>query len=581
MVKWLPGQARLLKKYYHVKLKPMKLEGFNVEDGNERIVQVKIKWIGNKTGLVPFPSRNQKNYTSKSFLRKGKLVEWDNEFERVCSLPIINPQDGLFGPWDVSFHVLFGDSNAKKLEILGGVALNLAELASRMESKVEKKLPLTLRVDGVHFKATLLVSVSLAEFRSQDSPAIVQNSDGFFNIVNSLIAYKKKNKGNKKGQEDQVSSCESDQSAEFDSSLSPRYIEFSSETKLGVSQNLKAQSDPVKSRSFSRSKRRRLSFTSNTSKQESLIENDDMEDRVDPQKADDSEICSIVGHEDVTFITSGWEVREIVSRNGQAKLRANVFLASFDQRSKKAAGESACAALAAVIAYWLHSNEDSMPTRPEFDSLITEGSSLWQKKLCDNEAYTNFFPDKHFDLDTVLEAGLQPITIVREKSFTGFFSPEKFETLKEAMPFDQIWDAITSNDTKDYKPRVYIVNWNDHFFVLKVEASAYYVIDSFGERLFEGCNQAYILKFDESTLMLGNVTKGGNQKEENEETICSGKSCCKEYIKRFLAAIPLGELEEEENKGTVSTFSLLQRLQIDFNYCSTCSTTSFPCSFSS
>ncbi|KAF5936289.1 hypothetical protein HYC85_027418 [Camellia sinensis] len=39
-----------------------------------------------------------------------------------------------------------------------------------------------------------------------------------------------------------------------------------------------------------------------------------------------------------------WEEKKLVSRDGQAKLKANVFFASFDQRSDKAAGESACAA---------------------------------------------------------------------------------------------------------------------------------------------------------------------------------------------------------------------------------------------
>lgn len=297
-----------------------------------------------------------------------------------------------------------------------------------------------------------------------------------------------------------------------------------------------------------------------------------------------------------------WELKEFVSRDGQTKLNSNVFFASFDQRSEKAAGESACTALVAVIADWLHSNQNIMPTRLEYDTLITEGSSDW-RKLCNNEAYTNFFPDKHFDLETVLEAGLKPITVLAQKSFTGFFSPEKFETLQGAMSFDEIWHEI-SNQTEYYgQPSIYIVSWNDHFFVLKVEADAYYIIDSLGERLFEGCNQAYILKFDDSTSMYAKVAKdavgsvditasdknvsykddeyststvvkvakeevGSNNMVGYEEMICSGKECCKEYIKRFLAAIPLGELEVEEKKGTACTSFLHRRLQIDFHYSS-------------
>ncbi|GMQ03038.1 hypothetical protein CsSME_00049002 [Camellia sinensis var. sinensis] len=86
--------------------------------------------------------------------------------------------------------------------------------------------------------------------------------------------------------------------------------------------------------------------------------------------------------------TGHWEEKDLVSRDGQAKLKANVFFASFDQRSDKAAGESACTVLAAVIANWLQSNQDNMPTRAQFDRLIVEGSSEW-RKLCDNQDLIN------------------------------------------------------------------------------------------------------------------------------------------------------------------------------------------------
>lgn len=268
-----------------------------------------------------------------------------------------------------------------------------------------------------------------------------------------------------------------------------------------------------------------------------------------------------------------WEVKEVISRDGQAKLKTPMFFASFDQRSETAAGESACTALVTVIAHWLHSNQDLMPSRSQFDSLITQGSSEWQK-LCNNDAYMNFFPNKHFDLETVLEADLRPLAVWPDNSFVGFFSPDKFDSLKEAMSFEKIWKEL-SNDTVIYEPKIYIVSWNDHFFVLKVEANAYYIIDSLGERLFEGCNQAYILKFDDSSVLYAEEKKADSDKEpgsnkqaekKQEEVICRGKECCREFIKRFLAAIPLGELEEEERKGTVSNLQLHQRLQIEFHY---------------
>lgn len=268
-------------------------------------------------------------------------------------------------------------------------------------------------------------------------------------------------------------------------------------------------------------------------------------------------------------------MKELVSRDGQAKLKTNVFFASFDQRSEQAAGESACTALVTVIAHWLHSNQ-GMPTRSQFDSLIIQGSSEW-RKLCTDHTYINSFPDKHFDLDTILEANLRPLSVLHEKSFIGFFCPEKFECLKEAMSFHEIWNKINSN-TEDCESGIYIVSWNDHFFVLKVEADAYYIIDSLGERLFEGCNQAYILKFDDSSLVcevaqrakVGSEEMDGadsNCKEESEAIICRGKECCKEFIERFLAAIPVRELEEEQEKSTISNYALHQRLQIELHLC--------------
>lgn len=254
-----------------------------------------------------------------------------------------------------------------------------------------------------------------------------------------------------------------------------------------------------------------------------------------------------------------------MSRDGQALLKAPFFFASFDQRSDKAAGASACTALVAVISHWLHSNPNAMPRRSELEDLIMQGSSEW-RKLCEDAAYVKDFPNKHFDLETVLRANIRPVSISRNESFVGFFGAEMFDSLKGAMSFDDLWDEICG----DTAPRIYIVSWNDHFFVLKVEADAYYIIDTLGERLYEGCNQAYMIRFDDKAVIQVHKpvaeTAESRQSAGNVEVICSGKECCREFIKRFLAAIPLKELEEEEKKSTVSYFCLHQRLQIEFNY---------------
>jgi hypothetical protein len=237
--------------------------------------------------------------------------------------------------------------------------------------------------------------------------------------------------------------------------------------------------------------------------------------------------------------------------------------------------------------------------------LIRDGSLEW-RNLCEKEDYRQRFPDKHFDLETILQAQICPLSVVPEKSFIGFFHPEglegDFDFLHGAMSFDSIWQEIShhgSDWSNNSDPLVYVVSWNDHFFVLKVERDAYYIIDTLGERLYEGCNQAYVLKFDKDTTIqklpketkgsdektVGNKVQPSSSKEKTpadrnlpsipnegektpmeEEIVCKGKESCKEYIKSFLAAIPLRELQADIKKGLMASTPLHHRLQIEFHY---------------
>lgn len=311
---------------------------------------------------------------------------------------------------------------------------------------------------------------------------------------------------------------------------------------------------------------------------------------------------------DDNFAIGSWENKEVISRDGQMKLQSQVFFASIDQRSERAAGESACTALVAVIADWFQNNRGLMPIKSQFDSLIREGSLEW-RNLCEIDTYRESFPDKHFDLETVLQAKIRPLGVVPGKSFIGFFHPEgmdegRFDFLHGAMSFDNIWDEIShagSESSSNDEPQLYIVSWNDHFFVLKVEPEAYYIIDTLGERLYEGCNQAYILRFDNNTVIhkLPKVTQSTDEKptgdqqvvttepkkeegsvkgeleikpeepiksEEVQEVVCRGKESCKEYIKSFLAAIPIRELQADIKKGLIASTPLHRRLQIELHY---------------
>ncbi|KAK4349134.1 hypothetical protein RND71_031889 [Anisodus tanguticus] len=583
---------------YQVKIRPLKLELLGVDDldgGNQeprkviKTMAIKMKWKGeHKYGLVPF-HKLKKDFTSRRIVKKGH-AEWDNdadEFENVCFFTDVSP-------WDVLFNVLYENSSAKMVAI-GKVVVNVAELAARMVSQVDEKLPITLNIGKTSISATLHVKVTFAEIRDYQDSASDSNQLQYFAKSNSI--------------------CDSDRKGH----------KLSQEDEWDESPSLKTQPDSVKKVGWFSWKRRRLSLRHTRSKEESLIKRTrsfDVDSQLNQQcrwnskdmthnqgtishgagyggMVESSRSAGSQGYggssgyrdmEELTWLSlmdrkpelftksrdqnegstkkSGWEVKELESRDGQTRLKTNVFFASFDQCSDKAAGESACTTLVAVISHWLQSNRDTMPTILEFNNLILQGSSEW-RKLCQSDTYINDFPNKHFDLETILHAGIRPIAISHDQSFVGFFNPEKFESLQGVMSFDQIWDKISSiADGIEFEPRLYIISWNDHFFVLKVEANAYYIIDTLGERLFEGCRKAYILRFDDNTMMYEKVAEEKSQQNESkvkEEMICKGKESCREFIKRFLAAIPLKELEEQEKIETVSYFSLHHRLQIEFN----------------
>ncbi|XP_071734675.1 uncharacterized protein [Rutidosis leptorrhynchoides] len=367
-------------------------------------------------------------------------------------------------------------------------------------------------------------------------------------------------------------------------------------------------------------RKRKLSFRSPKNKGEPLLKKDcgdeggddiDFDRRMlsssDERKSEEdlnTNGSTISEFGDDNFAVGKWDQKEVISRDGHMKLETQVFFASIDQRSEQADGESACTALVAVIADWFQNNVHELPIKSQLDSLIREGSLEW-RNLCENDVYRERFPDKHFDLETVLEAKIRNLGVVPEKSFIGFFQPEGLEEgdlhfLEGAMSFDSIWEEISkigSNYSDNMNPLVYIVSWNDHFFVLKVDHGAYYIIDTLGERLYEGCNQAYLLKFDKDTTIKRvpvdaqksnekpedekvnesqskeippAIVNDDDEKDETEIIVCKGKESCKEYIKSFLAAIPIRELQADLKKGLMGASAPLvhHRLQIEFHHTS-------------
>ncbi|KAH9769220.1 C2 NT-type domain-containing protein [Citrus sinensis] len=228
------------------------------------------------------------------------------------------------------------------------------------------------------------------------------------------------------------------------------------------------------------------------------------------------------------FRRAAGKSKEVISRDGNMKLPAQVSLLLLIK--------GACA------------------QQSEFHNLITKGSFDW-RNLCENEEYIHWFPDKHFDLETVLEAQICPLFVVPKKSFVVFFNPEGLELGRD----HSLWKLTT-------------------------------FIDTLEERLYEGCNQAYILKFDKDAT-IKQLPKDTKSSEENNSkasdkaapganpfegtsvvyrvekgTVYRGNVSCNEYIKSFLAAIPVRELHTDIRKGLMASTPLHHRLQVEFHY---------------
>ncbi|KAL1549687.1 hypothetical protein AAHA92_17761 [Salvia divinorum] len=651
MMKWRPRQSKKLE---------ARITVHRLESGVKRDdcsgYSVEIRWKGAKgISLTSLRKSVRRNFTKEMLLNEHGIVPWDEEFQCFCAFSA--NKDGLFHPWEVSFTLFNGsnriasaslnladfDKQGRDIEIplLINASLHLSVLAvelGNVQDQSPKPIPLFPRSPcyGEMFSPE---KQDLYTLKANASPMRV-------NILKGLSAFRPKRSGQDDGSDGRSSEggtypldSDSDDhgSSEEDScdrkSFSYGTLAYANhagaantsggsedEDWLYYTHHTKPASPPDHSMQEQNAKRRilpwrkrKLSFKSPKMKGEPLLKKcyreeggDDIDfDRRQLSSSDEStlmkdgessSVCASAFGDD-GFAVGAWEDREITSRDGHMKLKTQVFFASIDQRHERAAGESACTALVAAIANWLQSNDNEMPIKSQLDRLILDGSLEW-RNLCDDETYMERFPDKHFDLETVLEANVRPLSVVPEKSFVGFFHPEGLDEkgcdfLQGAMSFDNIWDEISAFSSA--RPLVYIISWNDHFFILKVEQDAYYIIDTLGERLYEGCSQAFILKFDRDSaihqiankqenksaedkpeqskdkegstgkeVVTSNLAQGKNVEEWS--VVSTGKESCKEYIKNFLAAIPIRELLVDLKRGLLASTPLHHRLQIEFHY---------------
>ncbi|CAA7402891.1 unnamed protein product [Spirodela intermedia] len=574
MMRWSPwagAASEGKRRKYRVKMDVRRIDGLftaaapSVPTGDgdaPRVVWVEIRWKGppRSRGLSSLKGRRKPTRSaSVDMVVRAGTAEWKDgdgaTFDHVCGFSETEREETL-SDWDVSIHLCVND----KLEEIGMARLNLRDMVSKLRAEAangSSDRSQTLRELPVAISSVEIISV-------RDIP---ETSLSLSSSSSAVAAARDESTAEKSYTLDSEASGEIQMPAQSPSTTAGAGEQTGSTSSEGRSSEKQSEPPPRRGLLSWRKKRRKTSdggegkgggigasqfpiTCSSGCSSNSILRVRSWQKFIHPR----------------TFLPQGWEEKELISREGKTKLSTGTFFASIDQRDDSAGGESACAVLAVVIADKLQSNQMNPPTQAQFDALIREGSSEW-RKLCEAEPYASRFSDKHFDLETVMEANLRPVAVSPENSFVGFFLPESFESLRGAMSFDDIWSEIAAaaEEGGAAAAKVYIVSWNDHFFLLKAEAEAFYVIDTLGERLSEGCDKAYVLKFDEGSFMRGLPEKEGDE----GELICSGKSCCREFINRFLVAIPLREeLEAEEKRRDgppASTSSLHQRLQIEFH----------------
>ncbi|XP_058111213.1 uncharacterized protein LOC131254235 [Magnolia sinica] len=602
--------------------------GLQNPPASELIVQ--IEWRGCRSRIHNLSKGVHRNCTSKQHIQMDGTISWNEEFDHVCKMKMM--KNGSLRCWVINLEVHeFGQNLDRRASLLAKVSMDIAEYASPITTSEETiRIPINCNIRGYTDVPALTVKLKLSEHQRNQStvhplaqalmiPSLScmrpqQQSNRFQNLKPEIENDDARD--SKFSPNQPTSELSSEEEPEFNYGKMAAVNQLASSvtgmleySKPENTENLRATADqPLQQPSLVRllsCNKGKLSFRAiHHPKGTPLInkaygENggDDIDRDRRRQSGTHFEITSQVqpgerfqasGFEDDNqFEVGAWEKRHVISRDGKMELVTEIFLASIDQRSEKASGGSACTVLVAIIADWLHRNPKTLPLRCQFDDLIREGSSEW-RKLCANENHKEKFTDQHFDLETILEAKVRPLLVVSERSYIGFFvlddMPKNFEFLQEAMSFDNIWDELLSSAASE--EQIYIISWNDHFFVLKVESKAIYIIDTLGERLCEGCNQAYIIKFNSESVLYRLQPEPSNQKVESKENtdsssngarpdvddgsfrdiVSQGKISCKEFIKGFLAALPLRELQDDIKRGLIGKAPLHQRMQIEFHH---------------
>ncbi|PSR93037.1 Biotin synthase [Actinidia chinensis var. chinensis] len=616
MPKWDFSATKSETRNFKLHLMVCDLEGLSpaaIPNKKNYTIKIQVEWAVSKRKYISRRT-TERNHTSNQCINSDGCVCWNESFYHECKLKLKNAMSFSSRMINLQVHGSNLEPN-RRVSVLAKIRLDIAKIAGETETS-EKiiKFPVRCCIGGSTVESRLTVKLNSFEFHPVHNSSIVHplSPIQLLPSLSSCIRYQSTtsnemdNSSSESDKEDEPSYRSLEATNLLLESLVDDKLEYCKEDTQKNNQQYQTVHKPSLTRLLSW-KNLRVSFRVPEHPRDTPLLNkvygedggDDIDNdrrcHLSPLQQGQGEVQSdlqpfgFMGSD--RFEIGNWERRKLVSRDGSLVLVTEIFLASIDQRSEKASGEGACTVLAAVIADWLHQNPGILPLRCQFDKLIREGSLEW-RNLCQEEANREKFTDQHFDLDTVLQAQVRPLKVVQKKSYVGFFEleniPNQFEFLQGVMSFDSIWEELQSRESR-MAEEIYIVCWNDHFFVLKIEVDAIYIIDTLGERLFEGCTKAYILKFNKESKLYRMQPKVDSEKHaENQASntgekvdtgcsqktkICEGKSSCKEFIKGFLAAIPLRELQTSIQSGITGGTPLHHLLQIEFQYTTTCNNT--------
>ena len=118
---------------------------------------------------------------------------------------------------------------------------------------------------------------------------------------------------------------------------------------------------------------------------------------------------------------------------------------------------------------------------------------------------------------------------------------------------------------------IYIVAWNDHFFVIRVcSPDLIYLVDTLGVRLYDGCTKAFIVRFETDGGSAGRSSgaaeeeddeSGDRAKEEGSLGPRTARDKCKAFFQNVLAVETLDQvvnnLSAMELRHGKSTYALM------------------------